>query len=65
MASRVFELIDEQHGVTFLKLTADTEMRGVAIEAFGIWHNPNLLERYQSLLGEARQWLLDNGVTTE
>ena len=61
MAQRSATIVDDT-GTELVALTADTDMRGIAIRVTGIWHSPALLDRYCAEIQTLTQWLRDNGV---
>ncbi len=60
MAQNHMTVVDT-NGTVLLDLTADTDMRGVAITAYQTWHSVAMLERYVAEIGTLMQWLKDQG----
>lgn len=60
MASKIVEVTDDSTGVVLASFEADTTMNGVAVAMHGIWHSPELMERYVSIMNTLGQWLRDN-----
>ena len=60
MAQNHMSVVDTD-GTILLDLTADTEMKGVAIAAYQTLHSVAMLERYIAELGTLMQWLRDQG----
>lgn len=59
---REWTIVDDA-GHDLVKITADTGMRGAAVEFYGVWHGPQLLERYTQLFTEVGLWLTQNADT--
>ncbi len=60
MAQNHMTVVDT-NGTVLLDLTADTDMRGVAINAYQTWHSVAMLDRYIAEIGTLMQWLKDQG----
>lgn len=53
-------VIQDEEGHDLIKVVADTEMRGAAMETYGVWHSPDLLGSYSRLMTEVALWLETN-----
>ena len=60
MASKIVEVTDDSTGVVLASFEADTTMGGVTLSFYGVWHTPELMERYVSIMNTLGQWLRDN-----
>lgn len=63
MATKIIEVTDDQNGTTLASFEANTDMHSVAMTFYGIWHTPELMERYVGIMNSLGQWLRDNGGT--